>query len=157
MKKFLTITLMFFGVVILTGCGQQPEPMDLSLETPQPISAQPDEETASWKKYSNAEFGFEIKYPPSYVVENAYDGIVAIKSEDMAGMAGPSDLIIRVNRDPSLNNLSLEEIIQKKIESSSIMEQQRTMLNGQDAYEGVFTGMVNAYGLLAKMEMISMK
>jgi len=63
MKKAIAISLMFFGIVILAGCGQQSVSRPQSV-TPAPVT-QSNDETASWQKYENAELGFELKYPVS--------------------------------------------------------------------------------------------
>lgn len=102
---------------------------------------------SDWKTYQDTKNGFEFKYPQTYDVQIVKDGIVTIKSPTRVGLY---DVNIQVNQDPSLNNLSLDAIIQNKVKSHSIIEQQKTTLAGQTAYEGVSTGMVNEYTLISK-------
>lgn len=85
MKKIIAISFALFGVIFLTGCGQQ------SIKQNQPtasvpvaqkqvvknvvnkqITVQPINETTALQTYSNAKFGFEIKIPNNwdYVVQN---------------------------------------------------------------------------------------
>lgn len=102
---------------------------------------------ANLQIYKNEKYEFEIKYPPSYIIQDVKDGVVTLKSPTRDGLY---DLDIQVNQDPALSKLTLDAIIQSKSKSGSIREHQKTTLAGQVAYEGVSTGMVNEYILLVK-------
>jgi len=91
MKKVLAISSVLLGVVFLAGCGQQPvsqtqpttsapvatqPPINQNQQIIQPTTGQvtqPDttnlnNETASWKTYTNSKSGFEVKYPNTWKV-----------------------------------------------------------------------------------------
>ena len=72
---------------------------------PTPTQPAPQDETVGWKTYRNANFHFEIKYPPSFVFEeqnsgsevNFYDKATQTKSSDHLG--------IFILKKPSFNSL----------------------------------------------------
>lgn len=102
--------------------------------------------TAGWQTYRNTTYGFEVKYPPQYSVQETKNNIISIKSPNETG---PADLSIQINESPS-HNSSLDAIIQDKIKNIAIKNQVQITLAGQIAYEGLDLGMVTSYIVLTK-------
>lgn len=75
MKKTLVTGLTAFGMIFLTGCGQQ-QAGQTQLTTPAPATAQqlakptlqPTDESTNWKTYNNATYGYSIKYPTDLIL-----------------------------------------------------------------------------------------
>ena len=123
------------------------QPVAVQQPTTEAVVTQPADETADWKTYTNTKYGFEFKYPQSYSIQDIKEGIVAVKS---MSNSGPANLNVQINQEGSLNSLSLDEIMQAKLKSSSTANVQKITIAGQPAYEGVSLGMVSSYAVYLK-------
>jgi len=79
-KGFANIVLVVVIVVILVGAvgyfafvkksepiAQQPTPTSTQTKTPVSPTPIPKDETANWKTYTNAQYGFEFRYPNAWI------------------------------------------------------------------------------------------
>lgn len=77
-KGLAPIIIILIVVAILAGgilawqCGwisKTPTPTPTSTPTPTPTPTSTPDETADWKTYTNEEYGFEVKYPDSWIID----------------------------------------------------------------------------------------
>ncbi len=106
--------------------------------------------TADWKTYTSTVVGFTVKYPVDYVVKEVKQNVTSIGKKDELGVP---TFAIDLNGEVSADyTMSLDGVIQSLVKSSSISGQRRITLDNQVAYEGVSTGLVNSYWILAKKD-----
>ena len=105
------------------------------------------DETANWQTYKNEKYGFELKYPQAYIIQDTQDGVVVIKSPSKPESY---DIKIQINQNPSNLNLSLDAIIQNRLKSNPTKIDKKITLDGQTAYEGVDPGLTSEYEILVK-------
>ena len=122
------VIVVLIGAVVYFAVGKKSEPVSnpvVNNDTNNPINTSPSV-TASWNKYSNDKFGFEIKYPSDYIphLVNATSGaadnngtkIVFLKTNEKIGSV--SYLVIEYGDNKRVSYLSDPSI--KLVESKGI-------------------------------------
>ncbi len=77
-KGFISPLLLALVAVLLLGGGAY-------MYTQNKQGNQPEKETANWNTYTNVQYGFEFKYPATYVAMQAKDGILLTSSNIKGG------------------------------------------------------------------------
>lgn len=102
------------------------------------------DETATWKTYTNTEFGFTVKYPSTYSTVNASnytanDGVMISES------ATTKAILFSVEARKSVDTLDADVVKIKDISGEV-----KTTLAESPAYEGINNGIVSSYEIVTK-------
>jgi hypothetical protein len=119
---------------------QSPTPTSTQTKTPVSPTPAPKDKTANWKTYTNAQYGFEFKYPANYVVTKTpgeNNKFVTFSVDHFQVIVYPGDL-------------SLDAFIKDQAQNYLISNYQKINFAGQSAYEGIDQGMTNAYVIYLK-------
>lgn len=116
----------------------------------------PKDETADWKTYENSTYGFSFKYPKSLVLNDQStkdsNKFVSLATADNPSKQALFNVLINPSEQENTQTwkLGLDEILQAKINNTSISEQKKTTLATKPAYEGLDLGIVTSYMIFAK-------
>jgi len=101
------------------------------------------DETADWKTFNNAEFGYSFKYPSTYIVKEYGTGTDVQICES-------SDTHYIVYFYGQKTSATLSWIIKDRTDGGLLREARPTIINGLSAYEGIVQGIISWYGVLVK-------
>jgi len=128
----------FFSWFYLMGPGKT--------KTSTPITT---DKTADWKTYNNAQYGFQLKYPSTWIinVETQNGFVLSFTSPEMKKDIENEmpdaipEIYLRIKQN---DNLSLEQFIEKDAGGKdSILSKKETKINNYPAFKCVIGGMVD--------------
>lgn len=124
MKKGLTISMLFLGVIFLAGCGQQPT-AQMQPTKPAPVVQTPNPagtKAADYQTYKNDQYGFEVQLPKNWEIDAERTGANEFIFLDRNKAAGESRESI--SAEPNSKKLVLDQAVNEFMTERGYAEQQ---------------------------------
>ncbi len=132
MQKFLLVTTAIF--LLAAACGKQAQ-VQPAQPAPQPqAQTQPTDETANWKTYTNAKYGFEFKYPNDWVNQDNDFGAFVHPTDDYLNPRGEGRMVMGMNFSvqPQKDFFANNDVYKKGV--TSLVQYVEVYSKVQDAY-----------------------